>query len=1044
MTALEGAKKARILCIEDEPEIAELICVALRNRGHDVEVATTGKAAINAFKLNRFDIATIDYQLPDMTGLDIARKFIADVPDVPIVIVTARGTEGVVVEALRLGVANYIVKDNLNSFLDLLPVAVEQALEKQTLINKNKAFQARHSEQQDHLQGILDGVVDGIITINEKGKIQSFNKATESIFGYELDEMIGRNVSVLMPNPDKRKHNSYLKNYLSSGDAKIIGIGREVVGLRKDGSRFPLSLAVSELKRDGKSVFTGIVRDITILKQAEDSLRKSEEQNRLLLNSVGDGIYGVDSNGEFTFANPAALKILGYSLEDLLGQGSHDLIHHSYADGSPHPIDKCPMYNAGLNGELYTETDDVFWRKNGSSFPTEYTSTPIINDGELIGNVVTFKDISERKESELRIENLEGRFLDAIEAISESVYLYDKNDQFVMGNSKVYEEFSEFSRLLVPGAPVKEIIQSIWDELLHPDAKTDHKGWLKEILAFRDEPRSSVVQHLKDDRWVEVLRYRTADDSTLIIRTDVTERKKAEAALAETEIRFRALIENSPAMITLKDLEGHFIIANEAFKEMMGLSEIDIIGKTAVEAGWPDDNHNEGVNKCRMQVIESQRPLTQERDMRSPEGRMRPCIVTNFPVFNDANKVVAVGQILADITDLKNTEEALKNAKIVADEANRAKSDFLSSMSHELRTPLNAILGFAQLLESNSKERLTEIQAKSVDHIRNGGDHLLKLINDVLDLAKIESGKVDLSKEDVAVKDILRECISLVNNNAAELELSINHHYAFPGEPFIFADKTRLKQVLLNLLSNAVKYNTQNGKVTITCEKTPEGALRTRITDTGIGIAKEKQSEVFQAFNRLGAETTTIEGSGIGLMVTKRLVEEMGGVIGFESEVGKGSTFWTEFPLMKLDKDDKDIEGGVEKDERVSKSKNLSGRILYVEDNQANVQLMEMIIGRIDGLTMISAPSAELGLDIAASEILDLIIMDINLPGLNGFQAFEKLKKMDQTLNTPVIALSANATRHDIEMGKNAGFHDYLTKPIDVAEIHNSIEIALK
>ena len=594
MTATEGAKKARILCIEDEPEIAELICVALRDRGHDVEVATTGKAAIDAFKLNRFDLATIDYQLPDMTGLDIARKFIAEAPDVPIVIVTASGTEEVAVEALRLGVANYIVKDNVNSFLSLLPVAVDQAIENKSLIKNNKAFQARHNEQKDHLQGILDSVVDGIITISEKGKIQSFNKAAVSIFGYDIDEVIGKNVSVLMPNPDKRKHNSYLKNYHSSGDAKIIGIGREVVGLRKDGSKFPLSLAVSELKRDGKSVFTGIVRDITKLKQAEEALRESEEHNRLLLDSVGDGIYGVDIKGCFTFANAAALTMLGYTLEELLGQNAHNLTHHSYADGSPHPKEACPMFASRITGELHTETDDVFWRKDGGSFPTEYTCTPIKKGTELIGTVVIFKDITERKISEKQIETLEDRFFDAIEAISESVYLYDKNDQFVMGNSKIYEEFSDFSHLLVPGTPTKVIVQAIWDGLLHPDAKTDHESWLKEIMAFHDQPRSTVVQHLKDDRWVEVIRYRTVDDSTLVIRTDVTERKNAEAALAESETRFRALIENSPAMIILKDLDGRFIIANEAFKEMMGLTESDIIGKTAVDVGWPDDDHNKG------------------------------------------------------------------------------------------------------------------------------------------------------------------------------------------------------------------------------------------------------------------------------------------------------------------------------------------------------------------------------------------------------------------------------------------------------------------
>ena len=388
--------------------------------------------------------------------------------------------------------------------------------------------------------------------------------------------------------------------------------------------------------------------------------------------------------------------------------------------------------------------------------------------------------------------------------------------------------------------------------------------------------------------------------------------------------------------------------------------------------------------------------------------------------------------------------EELDAAKRQAELAEKTKSSFLANMSHELRTPLNAILGFGQILEYNPKEPLSKTQQASVSHILKGGKHLLKLINDILDLARIEAGKVELSIEDVRISDITEECLSLVKEMAADRSIEITAPNADKaGMPFR-ADLTRVNQVFLNLMSNAIKYNRQGGAVTVGYEEKPEGFGRISITDTGDGIPENRQSELFQAFSRLGAESSEIEGTGIGLVVCKELVDLMDGNIGFESEKDKGSTFWFELPLSTSPTIDPDAGGKNDTALAEGKLGDISGTMLYVEDNSSNLQLMEAIVSQIGGLDMVSAHTAELGIEIARKEQPDIIILDINLPGMDGYEALKKLQELDETKNIPVLALSAAATKSDIEKGMNVGFLRYLTKPIQVVEVTDVIRSTLE
>ncbi len=404
--------------------------------------------------------------------------------------------------------------------------------------------------------------------------------------------------------------------------------------------------------------------------------------------------------------------------------------------------------------------------------------------------------------------------------------------------------------------------------------------------------------------------------------------------------------------------------------------------------------------------------------------------------------IEAVGTV-QDITLQKETEAALIAAKQMADQASRAKSEFLSNMSHELRTPLNAILGFAQLLDYSKDLPLTAQQSEHVQYIMEGGQHLLNLINEILDLAKIEAGKLQLSIEATSARELIDESLAFCQPFAEKYEIRLND-LSERDLPLILIDHTRGRQILLNLISNAIKYNRKGGSASIKAEK-KSGRLRITVIDTGYGIPSHKQIELFKPFSRIGAEASSIEGTGIGLVLTRHLVENMNGEIGFESELDVGSRFWVEFPLAEKGESAgtlshtapayKTSEFAFDKKPRL---------MLYIEDNQTNLRLIEETIKEIIGLTLISATDAEGGIILAETRKPDIILLDINLPGMSGIEALEELKRNPATRNIPVIALSADATKGTIERGRAAGFFEYLVKPVVIPELMQALHKAIE
>lgn len=518
-------------------------------------------------------------------------------------------------------------------------------------------------------------------------------------------------------------------------------------------------------------------------------------------------------------------------------------------------------------------------------------------------------------------------------------------------------------------------------------------------------------------------------------------RDRAEAAAQYA----RSLIEASLDPLVTINAHGQITDVNDASVEATGVPREQLIGTDFSDYFTEPDKARIGYQRVFSEGLVREYPLA----IRHKNGGIMDVLYNAAVYKDDKNKVLGVFAAARDVTDrlqldrvvLENTVQ-LKNAMALAEKASLAKSNFLSSMSHELRTPLNAILGFAQLIESGATPPTAE-QKRSLDQILNGGWYLLALINEILDLAQIESGNLSLSMEPVKLVEVMLESRAMIEPQALQRGVGVTFGQ-LDAAHFVRVDRTRLKQILINLLSNAVKYNRPSGSVSVDLTLHAEGAIRISVRDTGVGLTEHQLAQLFQPFNRLGREAGSEEGTGIGLVVSKRLVETMGGIIGVESVAGLGSVFWIEFKL--IDGPQAFAPGRVQALPLAqSAGTELAHRsLLYVEDNAANQQLVEQLIARRADLKFLSAPNGSMGIECALAHLPDVILMDINLPGISGLEAMKILRANPMTAHIPIIALSANALPREIENARGAGFFDYLTKPIKIAEFMNAIDRALQ
>ncbi len=575
------------------------------------------------------------------------------------------------------------------------------------------------------------------------------------------------------------------------------------------------------------------------------------------------------------------------------------------------------------------------------------------------------------------------------------------------------------------------------------------KALLRIFLNIEDEE-----SRLLSERHAELLRARTISIALgiiatvslfillamtyMLIRRQMKTNLKNQQALELSSTRVATILNTVGDGILTIDHHGIVETMNPAAEKLFGYAASEVVGKN-VSMLMPVPYQGEHDAHMTRYLATGEKHII-------GTGREAQGLRKNggiFPIELSVNEMMLGGErhftgVVHDISSRKKAEQALIDARDEADRANQAKSEFLSNMSHELRTPLNAILGFSQLMEYD--ETLSAEHKDNVHEILKAGAHLLVLINEVLDLAKVESGHVELSLEPVEICPLIEECLSLVNGLANKHGIRLSHK-GLEGRS-VRADHIRLKQALLNLISNAIKYNREGGSVHIDVLNKGPDLLRILVTDTGPGISPERMTELFQPFNRLDAENSGIEGTGIGLTITRRIVEMMGGSVGVESKIDTGSTFWIELPLeAQEDAEPKRMTGA--ENSAITHNEGNKQLILYIEDNPANLKLVTQILGRYGHIYLLTAKTPELGLELALTHQPDLILLDINMPHLDGYQVMEIFRSDDNLFNIPVIALTAHAMDRDFQRGKAAGFADYLTKPLDISAFLKAIERCL-
>jgi PAS domain S-box-containing protein len=552
----------------------------------------------------------------------------------------------------------------------------------------------------------------------------------------------------------------------------------------------------------------------------------------------------------------------------------------------------------------------------------------------------------------------------------------------------------------------------------------------------------------------DVFAYRIAGDGRKrvgVLFKDITKNKELQNKLQEqtnnlykSKKQLLSFIKHAPVSIAMFDKDMNYLATSSQWVINYGRGYSELVGHNHYElhpdipANWKSF-HQQGMAGTTM--------ANNEEIWTQADGIKHWLRWSLQPWFDDNQIIGGIIISAEDISTSKRAEQMLLDinvellsSKIAADKANQAKSDFLSHMSHELRTPLNAILGFAQLLD-DKKPLLTGIQQSRLNEILKAGWYLLNLINEILDLAMIESGKLSISMKPILLSKILSECQTMFEPQSQKFEVSLS--FQLPDSTWhVKADQTKLRQVLTNLLSNAIKYNRENGNVEVWCSESSLGRLRITIKDNGIGIPMENMEQLFQPFNRLGQEVGTKEGAGIGLSVSKKLVEMMKGTIGVESTFGIGSEFWIE-----LDRDDSfqatALNSLTDEFEYQHKDDAASYTLLYVEDNPASLMLVEHIIGDYPHIRMLSAINGTHAIAIAQKFLPDIILMDINLPDISGIETMTLLREDLATKHIPIIALSANAMAQDIHDGLEAGFFSYITKPIKNNEFLEALDAVI-
>ncbi|MET3130789.1 PAS domain S-box-containing protein [Oxalobacteraceae bacterium GrIS 1.11] len=756
----------------------------------------------------------------------------------------------------------------------------------------------------------------------------------------------------------------------------------------------------------------------------------SSDFDRMILEEAPGGVVVTSPQGIVVHWTAGVENIFGYTAKESVGRPLDELI------ALPGAHDDWNHVREELLAKGMFEYEGLRRRKDGALIYVDVTSKAIYNEQGKIEFILSSKKDATYRKAMRDAKLVDAKFRDLLELTPDAIVMANSTGRIVLANSQAEKLFAYLSG---------ELRGQLIEILLPPRFRGGHVGHRS---AYFNQPRTRTMgaglelYGLRKDGIEFPLEISLSpiqtEEGTLVMSAirDISARKKAEQ-------KFRGLLESAPDSIVIVNQDGEIVLVNSQTERLFAYPREELLGKK-IEVLIPP-RFGEKHPAFRAGFFEEPRPRSMGAGLElyglRRDGSEFPVEISLSPLETEGE--ILVSGAIRDITERKRIEKALNEKSVELERANQAKDRFLASMSHELRTPLNAILGFSQLL-CNDKLPVTPTQRKDFTiSIVKAGQHLLTLINEILDLAKVESGTITLSMESVALAEVFLECRTMIEPQGTQRGVrmifprTVNCH--------VMADRTRLKQIILNLLSNAVKYNRESGAIVVGCAPGGPGRVRISVQDTGIGLRQEQLDALFQPFNRLGQEGGEVEGTGIGLVLTKRLVELMGGEIGVTSSAGIGSVFWIELKAAaQLQLASDQYPPGRPPAANEAAPDDGTPTLLYVEDNPANLKLVQEILGFRNDLRLLCAIDGLQGIELARSCQPYLILMDMNLPGISGAETMALLRRDPATADIPVIALTANAMPHEVKAGLAVGFFRYITKPIDIAQFNEAINSALE
>lgn len=901
-----------------------------------------------------------------------------------------------------------------------------------------QALQARAQVEQAHLalahqSGMFDQLLrsttEGFWFVDNNGISTDANPAMCRLLGRPLEQIAGRSVMEFFSGDDL----AVMQREIAARQVGQASATYEIGIVRPDGSRvYCVNQATALFDPQGQKFGSvGIWTDITNRREAESALRLYQ----LVTNSITDLVSVISEDRVYRMVNDAWCKTSRMDRQEAVGRRTSELLTREENQRRASAFDEC------IRTRQPTTVCGTVHFLDGRSRLLETTYSPLAEPLDGLPCLVCIsRDVTEREEARQALVVGEQYLRRTLGATGDAIFASDSDDV----DAPV--RFSNDQMLALWGIElttdealtVRTIMDHATLQFADPTAEVER---IQTVIAHNSPHESHVL--LRDGRTL-LRRCSPAQVGGRVLRVwsfrDISAEVQRLQVVQRAEAELRAVLDAFPGLIGRLDADLVYTYANDGLAKVLGGAPEHVVGQPAsqllgesrVATLWP----------LTRRVLAGE-TVTYEQSHRLPDGTSGADYQVTLAHGRDpASGAAAIYGFAIDITDRKKAERALRAARDEAQRANQAKSDFLSQMSHELRTPLNAILGFGQLLATDGQRSLAAEQQAWVKEMLHGAKHLLDLINEILDLGRVEAGHLQLEADDHPLMGLVQECQALLQLLAQSCEVSVQMELTDAWlEAAVHADRTRLKQVLLNLMNNAIKYNHRGGQVEVRCRLEAD-SVWVGVHDNGPGIAPQDQPRLFQPFERLSAARSGVEGTGIGLALSQRLVVAMGGSIGVDSSLGAGSLFWFRLPraVAAPAGESRSLPAQIQP---LDMAPAQTHRVLYIEDNAVNISLMEAILSRLPGVELACSESPLEGLRLAQSWKPTLVLTDIQLPGMDGFQVLARLRADEVTRSIPVVAVSANALQSDVDAALAAGFQSYLTKPLDLDLLLDTVRLHL-